>query len=124
MAIEQRQFLRVNYRQTGAIRDWQMLESVFVHLRQTAQLGSDFAGLATFSMSGYGIPAWAYVCPASHWPTIVHVINVSVDEGGRSDLIYVSIDAESGGTDLSCPASGLTTTASWAFDVYALVASR
>lgn len=113
-------YLRTNYRLTGGKQDFPGLQSVFVKIRQTAQLNSNFAGAFTLSMAGFGNPAWAKVYPVSHYPTHVFIINQSVS----GSMINVSMELQSLGAVFSAPTSGLTTTASFVFEILALIASR
>ena len=114
-------YLRTNWKLTSANlpksgAEVNILESMLVQIRQTAQLASAGAYYPTFSMAGYGRPGLAIVQLASDHQTFFQ-IRASV--AAAASVVYVTLLAGS-----SVCLVSLAATVSYPFFVMALIASR
>lgn len=91
-----------------------IMGSLLLQIQQTAQLDSVSANLATFSMAGYGKPAWVVIQLASYHPTLFQ-FRTSIN----GSIINLSLIAQS-----SVCLVSLAATVSYPFLVTGLIASR
>jgi len=86
---------------------------------------SDFGGVATFSMKGYGIPLWCRIKPiVATTEQVWMAFSVSIDGANSGSIVYVSVVAQSLDATIGIGAASLLATVTLPFEIMALIASR